>query len=106
MKYADVAGGSEAEEVATRFGELMRTNHDALNRASLAPTWASLLALAHQPPQPAGQVSAELAAKQEEAAALQHQVQKQAERARRYKERVRLLEVCSTDCSGVHVAAE
>ncbi|BDA44627.1 hypothetical protein COCOBI_06-1030 [Coccomyxa sp. Obi] len=87
-----ISGSSEAQEVASRLGELMRTNQDALNRANLAPTWASLLALAHQPPQRAGHVSAELAAKQEEAAALQHQVQKQAQRASRYKERMRQLE--------------
>lgn len=92
-----MAGGSEAQEVASRLGELMRTNQDALSRWNLAPTWASLLALAHQPPQPAGRVSAELAAKQEETAALQHQVKKQAQRACRYKERVRLLEVRSCE---------
>lgn len=93
-RWLHMTGGSEAVAVATRYGELMRTNQDALNRANLAPMWASLLALAHQPRQPAGQVSAELAAKQKEVAVLQHQVQRQAQRASRYKERVHLLQVC------------
>ena len=90
------AGGSEAVDVASRLGELIRAHQDVLNRTGLAPTWAALLALAHKPRQPGGHVSDELAASKEQAAALQQLLQKQAHRASRYKEHARHLEVCTT----------
>ncbi len=90
-----MAGGADAVNVALRLGELMRAHQELLNRMGIAPMWATLLALAHNPPKPAGQVSAELAASEAQAAALQEQLQKQAQRASRYKERARQLEVCT-----------
>lgn len=79
--------------MAAKSGELMRANQDVLNRTGLAPTWASLLALAHQPPRSAAHVSAELAAKEQQVAALRQQLQKQTQRVSRHKERARQLQV-------------
>lgn len=81
--------------MASRLGELIREHQDVLNNTGLAPTWAALLALAHKPRQAGGHISDEslLAASVEQADALQQQLQKQAHRASRYKDRARQLEV-------------
>ena len=93
-------GGCEAAEVALRSVDLVRAHQDVMAESGLAPTWASLLALAHRPPRPPPQATspgaAAAAAAEQEADTLRQQVLMLTQRCRRYKDRVKQLEVRAT----------
>jgi hypothetical protein len=68
----------------------MRAHENIMADSGLAPMWASLLALAQRPPRPH---TPEPAIQQQEAAGLRQQLHTLTQRTRRYKERIKHLEV-------------